>query len=58
MSSASLAVIGGKTYQQGARVPAVGGEQIFFTLAQVRQRSVVLVYEGRRFELKMSGPGG
>ena len=58
MSSASLAVIGGKTYQQGARVPALGSEQIFFTLAQVRQRSVVLVYEGRRFELKMNGPGG
>jgi hypothetical protein len=58
LSSASLAVIGGRTYQQGARVPAPGSEQISFTLAEVRQRSVVLVYEGRRFELKMSGPGG
>lgn len=58
MSSASLAVIGGQTYREGSRLPAVGDEQVVFLLEQVRQRSVVLVYEGRRFELKMSIPGG
>jgi len=58
MSSADLAVIDGQTYQQGSRLPAVGDEQVVFLLEEVRQRSVVLVYEGRRFELKMSIPGG
>jgi hypothetical protein len=58
MSSASLAVINGATYRTGSRVPAAGDEQVVFLLEDVRQRSVVLVYEGRRFELKMSTPGG
>jgi hypothetical protein len=58
MSTASLAVIDGRTYRQGSRLPAVGDEQVVFLLEEVRQRSVVLVYEGRRFELNMSVPGG
>jgi hypothetical protein len=58
MSSASLAVIDGETYRQGSRLPAIGDEQVVFLLEEVRQRSVVLFYEGRRFKLKMSIPGG
>jgi hypothetical protein len=59
MTGASLAVIDGATYRTGSRVPAgTGDEQVTFLLEEVRQRSVALVYEGRRFELKMSRPGG
>ncbi|MDY7108379.1 MAG: hypothetical protein SYC29_07050 [Planctomycetota bacterium] len=58
MTGASLAVIDGATYRTGSSVPAGGDEQVTFLLEEVRQRSVVLVYEGRRFQLKMSRPGG
>ena len=58
MTGASLAVIGGTTYRLGDRIAAIGSEQVLFTLADVRQRSVTLEFEGRRFELKMETPGG
>jgi hypothetical protein len=52
-----MAVIDGKAYRLGERLPPMGSERIELTLAQVRQRSVVLAYQGRRFELEMSTPG-
>ncbi len=57
MSSASLAVIGGRTFQAGGKVPAQDGGQTVFTLAEVRKRSVILEFKGRRFELEMSNSG-
>ena len=57
MSSGGMAVIDGRNYRVGDPVPSQGSEQIVFTLAEVRQRSIVLLYEGRRFELKMTDPG-
>ncbi len=56
MLSASLVVIDGRRYPVGASVQAREGEQRY-VVAEVRQRSVVLEAEGRRFELKMSNPG-
>lgn len=58
MSSANLAVISGQTYGKGERVPAPNGVKIGFTLTEVERRSVTLEFEGRRFKLKMSDPGG
>jgi hypothetical protein len=56
----SMAVISGKAYRRGDWIvanPATRGEPIRFQLAEVRQRSVILETEGRRFELKISTPG-
>ncbi len=53
----SMAVINGKRYRAGDRLPALGNERFEFVLAEVRQRSVVLECEGRRFEVAMSIPG-
>lgn len=57
MSSGGMAVIDGRTYRAGDLVPTKESEQIVFTLAEIRQRSIVFLYEGRRFELSMTGPG-
>lgn len=57
MSTGGMAVIDGATIRIGDSVAAKGSERISFSLAEVRQRSVVFIYEGRRFELKMTGPG-
>jgi hypothetical protein len=56
MSSAALAKINSKRYQIGDLVP-VEGSPVSFELIEVRHRSVVLEYEGHRFELKMNKPG-
>ncbi len=53
----AMAVIGGTTYRLGAQVPALANEEILFRLTEVRQRSVILEWEGRTFELKMQSPG-
>lgn len=68
----SMAVIDGKRYRVGDVLPAIGGksqtgggtgqgnaggERVQFTLVEVRTRSVVLEFQGRRFELEMSLPG-
>lgn len=57
MVGANLAVIDGETYRQGDSIVS-SSEQIRFTLAEVKERSVILANEDRRFELKMSSPGG
>ena len=56
MSSAALAKIDGKRYQVGDLVP-IEGSVLSFELVEVRHRSVLLEFEGRRFELKMNKPG-
>jgi DNA topoisomerase IB len=53
----SMAVIDGRRYRVGDRLQAMGKEGIEFTLTEVRERSVVLEYQGQRFELAMSTPG-
>jgi hypothetical protein len=65
----TMAVIDGKRYRVGDRLPVVGdepkggrggergGERVQFTLVEVRQRSAILEAQGRRFELEMSIPG-
>ena len=53
----TMAVIDGRRYRVGDRLQALGTERIEFTLAEVRERSVVLEYQGHRFELSMSTPG-
>jgi len=58
MSSAALAVINGNTYRTGDQVPVDHNEQTVFTLTEVKPRSVILEFEGRRFELEMSTAGG
>jgi hypothetical protein len=57
-SSAGMAVINGKRYRQGDRVPAVEAKDVSFMLAEVRYRAVVLTYEEHRFDLRMDRPGG
>lgn len=52
----SMAIIGGQRYQVGEQLPPLGKERAQFTLAEVRQRSVVLEFQGRRFELQMPLP--
>lgn len=58
MSSASMAVINGHMIRIGEMFEALGPESIALTLQEVKHRSVVLEFEGRQFELKMSQPGG
>jgi hypothetical protein len=56
----SRAVIGGRSYRLGERLPALGSERVEFTLVEVKERSVVLECQGssaRRFEIEMSSPG-
>jgi hypothetical protein len=53
----AMAVIDGKTYRTGEPLPAMGNERIEFTLVEIRQRSVVLEFQGRRFEIEMDKPG-
>lgn len=53
----SMAVISGRRYRQGEIVPGPGNDQVQFVLTEVKQRSVTLEVEGRRFELEMASPG-
>jgi hypothetical protein len=53
----SIAVIDGKAYRVGNEIPSSQGRQVRFKLSEVRQRSVILECEGRRFELQMTSPG-
>jgi hypothetical protein len=57
MTGSPMAVINGRTYRTGDVIPAVGNEQVRFTLSEVRSRSVVLTYEEHRFELTFAQPG-
>jgi len=55
----SMAVFSGRRYQLGDQLPPLGSERVQFTLVEVRQRSVVLEFQGpplRRFEMAMSLP--
>jgi hypothetical protein len=53
-----LVVINSKTYRQGDLVPALKDDSISFRLSEVNRRSIVLEYDGRMFELKMTSPAG
>jgi hypothetical protein len=53
----SMAVIGGRTYRVGDRIQGAPNSPFEFTLAEIRQRSVILECEGRRLELQMASPG-
>lgn len=53
----SMAVIDGKRYRVGDVLPPMGSERVEFTLSEVKQRSVILEYQGHRFEIEMSVPG-
>jgi hypothetical protein len=53
----TMAIIDGKRYVVGESLPLMGKERVEFKLQEVRQRSVVLEAEGRRFEVEMSVPG-
>lgn len=52
-----FAVINGKSYRRGEEIAGQWSQDVRFVLAEVRQRSVILECEGRRFELKMASPG-
>jgi hypothetical protein len=56
MRGAGLAVIGGKTYRLGDEVPGRDDKSIRFQLLEVKQRSVVLQFEGQTFELELASP--
>ena len=59
MPTAGLVNINGKTHRRGDQVSVdSNGQRWTFTIAEVSDRSVLLVYGERRFELEMSGPGG
>ena len=51
------AVIDGRKYRVGEAIASGAGSEISFRLMEVKQRSVVLECEGRRFELQMVTPG-
>ncbi|MHC5022331.1 MAG: hypothetical protein ACYTGG_00270 [Planctomycetota bacterium] len=53
-----MAVISGSTYRLGDEVPESDMFEMRFKLVEIGQRSVILEWEGRRFELKMDSPGG
>lgn len=53
-----MAVISGKTYRLGDDVPDSDMFEIRFKLVEIGQRSVILEWKGRRFEMKMESPGG
>lgn len=55
-----LVVINGRTYRLNDEVPvptAAGNNQTRFRLVEVRERSAVVEYEGRRFERMLATPG-
>lgn len=58
MSGPSLAVISGKTYRlfDEVTVKDKAADPFVFKLVEVRNRSVVLEYDGRLFELTMAQP--
>jgi hypothetical protein len=53
----TFAVISGRSYRRGDMIVGPWSEDVRFVLAEVKQRSVILEFEGRRFELKMASPG-
>jgi hypothetical protein len=53
----SLAVINGRKYRVGDLIPAKPGSEVLFKLVEVKQRSVMLECEDRRFEVQMTNPG-
>jgi hypothetical protein len=53
----SMAIINGRTYRRGDVIEGGGNGEFSFRLDEVGQRSVVLLCEGRRFELEMASPG-
>lgn len=57
MTGSPMAVIDGRMYQPGSRVPAPSDEQIRFLLVDVQERSVILEFEGRQFTLVVPLPG-
>lgn len=57
MQGRPMAVINGRTYRLLDWVPAIDNSEIRFQLVEVGHRSVVLEFEGRRFELEMEHPG-
>ncbi|MCH8164446.1 MAG: hypothetical protein IH889_02450 [Planctomycetes bacterium] len=57
MQGRPMAVINGKAYRLLDWVPAIDNSEIRFQLVEVGHRSVVLEFEGRRFELDMKHPG-
>ncbi len=57
LNSSGLALINGRTYRLGDRIPA-GDEHTVFVLVEILQRSVILTFEDRQFEMKMRVPGG
>lgn len=57
MTGASVALINGQTYRVGASIPAGKDQELEFVLKDVRQRTVLLEFEGRKFELRMTQPG-
>jgi hypothetical protein len=57
MTGSPMAVIDGRMYRPGSRIPAPKDEQIRFLLVEVRERSVILEFEGRRFTLEVPFPG-
>lgn len=57
MQGRPMAVISGRTYRLLDWVPAIDNSEIRFQLVEVGHRSVVLEFEGRRFELEMEHPG-
>jgi hypothetical protein len=58
MVGGEMAVISDRTYRRGDWIKAGDDGEIQFKLTEVRQRSVILEHDDRRFELKMATPGG
>jgi hypothetical protein len=58
MERGDMAVIDGRTYRRGDWIGAGDDGQVRFRLMEVRQRSVILEHEDRRFELKIDNPWG
>ena len=57
MQGSPMAVISGRTYRPGELIDSQDSGSIRFVLVEVQRRSVVLEYEGRRYELRMGGSG-
>ena len=57
MQGSPMAVISGRTYRPGEMIDSQDSGSIRFVLIEVQRRSVVLEYEGRRYELRMGGSG-
>ncbi|GEM_PF-669201 len=56
-SNPPTVIISGQTYAPGDFLPVVGNEQIRFQLVDLNERSVILQWEDRKFELRMTPPG-